>query len=355
MTAMFIELTLMPALEFWSAKERFDFKYKKYVLITIAMTILSLGGGVVAVLSTPYKVEARVFSDVAAKAIFSGIIFFLIVFQGKKIFVKEYWRYALKFNLPLLPHYLSNYILNQSDRLMIGRMVGNGQAAYYSVAYTISMMMTMVTAAINNALTPYIYKTIDAGDQGNIKKVTRPIFLLISGLSIVTMIFAPEVIWIFAGEKYAEAIYVIPPIAASVFFIFLYSMFSTIEYFYQRTGFIAIATCVSAVLNLILNYMFILRYGYYAAGYTTLVCYICLACMHFFFYKCVLKKMMPSVKDLYDIRLICITSVIVLVIMLLMVFTYSFMVLRYSLILLLAICTIWKRKYFTEILCLLNK
>lgn len=70
----------------------------------------------------------------------------------------------------MIPHYLSNYILNQSDRVMIGRMVGNSQAAYYSVAYTISTVMVLITNAINSSLTPYIYKSIASDEKGKIKK-----------------------------------------------------------------------------------------------------------------------------------------------------------------------------------------
>ena len=33
MVGMFLELLFMPALEFWAARQRFDYKYKKYVLI----------------------------------------------------------------------------------------------------------------------------------------------------------------------------------------------------------------------------------------------------------------------------------------------------------------------------------
>ena len=61
--------------------------------------------------------------------------------NGKKYIQKKYWKYALAFNIPLIPHYLSNYVLSQSDRVMIGKMVGNDKAALYSVAYTISTMM----------------------------------------------------------------------------------------------------------------------------------------------------------------------------------------------------------------------
>ncbi len=344
MLAMFIELLTMPALEFWSARERFDYRYKKYVAISVAMSILSLGGGVVAVLSTSCKVEARVYSDVIAKAIFAGTLFVLVLAKGRKFFDRAYWKYALAFNLPLIPHYLSNYVLNQSDRLMIGRMAGAGQAAYYSVAYTISTMAVLITTSINNSLTPYIYKSIDTGEKTGIKKATQPLILLVAGLSVLTMAFAPEIILLFAGRKYADAIYVIPPIAASVFFIFLYSLFSTIEYFYQKTGFIAVATCISAGLNLVLNYLFISLYGYYAAGYTTLVCYICLAVMHYAFYKKVLRKEMPEIRNLYDMKLILVTASAVLLVMLAMAFTYHMYLIRYGIIVILFAVGIGKRK-----------
>ena len=96
MIAMFGELLFMPALEFWAAKERFDFKYKKYVAISIVMTILSLVGGILAVINTNYKVEARVYTDVFSKIMFAGILYVLIFARGKKFYYKKYWKYLSK-------------------------------------------------------------------------------------------------------------------------------------------------------------------------------------------------------------------------------------------------------------------
>ena len=90
MAAMFVELALMPAVEFWAAKERFDFKYKKYVAISIATTVISLCGGALTVYITSHKLEARVFSDVFAKAIFAIVIFILLFVRGKSFFDKDY-------------------------------------------------------------------------------------------------------------------------------------------------------------------------------------------------------------------------------------------------------------------------
>lgn len=348
-TAMFLELMFMPALEFWAAEKRFDYKYRKYVIITLLMSLISLSGGVLAVISTECKVEARIFSDVFVKILFASVLFFVIILKGKTFFNKRYWEYALRFNLPLIPHYLSNYVLGQSDRLMISRMIGNTQAAFYSVAYTISTMMLLIMTAINNSLTPYIYRAIDSGNTKRIKMVTSPLVVLVGGLCIITMAFAPEVILLFAGRDYMDAVYVIPPVASSVYFVFLYSLFSTIEFFYQRTGVIAVATCISAALNLLLNYIFINKFGYYAAGYTTLFCYIFLALMHSIFHRRVWKQENGELKDLYDKKVIVAASAILLAVMLVMTVTYQLSAVRYGIIAILFVTAFLEKKKLFQI------
>ncbi len=353
--AMFVELLVMPALEFWTARERFDYNYKKVIIISISMNVLCLALSVLAILMTNYKIEARILPDVFVKLLFAGTLFIFILIKGKKLYNKEYWKYALKFNLPLIPHYLSNYILNQSDRLMIGKMVGKVQAAYYSVSNTISNVMMLLVLAINNSLTPYIYKTINDKHPEKIKNKISPIVILIALLSIVIMAFAPEVISIFAGKEYMDAIYVIPPITASVYFIFIYSMFSTIEYYYEKTGLIAIATSISAILNIILNYFGIKLFGYYAAGYTTLICYVCLSICHYIFYKKIIKEKLPELKDVYDTKLMAITSLLILGMMIFMSIIYKFIFMRYVIILFILLFVFIKRKYIIDIIKSLKK
>lgn len=339
MFAMGLELLFIPALEFWSTKQRFDFKYKKYVAVSILMTIISLGGGVLAVLSTSYKVEARVYTDVLSKVLFSAFFFCLIFKKGKKFYSLEYWKYALAFNLPLIPHYLSNYVLSQSDRIMIGKMIGTDKAAFYSVAYTISMMMILIVNAINGSLTPYIYKKINEHEQNvtskhnieiEVKKTANSIIFLVAILCLVSMLFAPEVIKIFAGTNYYEAVYVVPPVALSVFFIFIYSLFSNVEYYFQETKLISLATFICAILNLVLNFIFIRIFGYYAAGYTTLISYICLAILHYVFYKKVLK--IKNMGNIYDIKLILLVSLILLILLVSVVISYKYITIRYLMI-----------------------
>ena len=168
--ALFVEIFTMSAYEFWSTKQRFEYKYKKVVLSTLGMSVGSILLGIISVLATDnYKLEARVFSDVFVKAVISLVAFFVIVRNGKKLFDKKYWKYALLFNLPLIPHFLSTMVLSQSDRIMIKDMVGSSAAAVYSIAYTIGTMVLLITNAINNSFTPYTYQALKDKEYDGIK------------------------------------------------------------------------------------------------------------------------------------------------------------------------------------------
>lgn len=345
--AMLVEIFFLSAFEFWAARERFHYRYVKLVAVSLLSTVLNLSLSIGTILLSEDRLSARIYSDVAIKSILGLILFIYIMWDGKTFWNKRFWKYALLFNLPLIPHFLSNFVLSQADRIMIGRMVGDAQTAKYSVAYTISMMMNLLMSAINNSFVPYEYKGIKANQLSGIRKNASFLVIGFGGLSILPMIFAPEIISIFAESSYRDAIYVVPPIAASVFFIFVYSIFINIEYYFNKTVFIACATCVASGLNLLLNYIFIRYFGYYAAGYTTLTCYILLATGHFYFYRRTLR--LQQMKEIYDIKIVVAVSLAVLGFMLVLALSYPIWYVRYILILAMLVLGLIKRKVVKEI------
>lgn len=75
----------------------------------------------------------------------------------------EYAKFALLFNLPLLLHYLSVYVLDQFDKIMIQKMVSISAAGIYSVACNLGLIMKIVTQSVNNALVPWQYEKLEKG------------------------------------------------------------------------------------------------------------------------------------------------------------------------------------------------
>lgn len=355
MFCMFAELLFVPAYLFWSVGQRYDYKYKGIVIVSVILSISSPLVGIIAVLSTNYKAEARVISNALVQVVL-GLIFYIFNFKsGKKFYSKEYWLYALKFNIPLIPHYLSQTVLNQADRIMISRMISPSASAVYSVAYSISLIMSIITNAINSSFVPYSYKSIKECNYTGLKKTSNIIILIIGGMSILNMAFGPELVLIIGGKEYYDAIWVIPPIAASVFFMALYPLFANFEFYYEKTIYVMIASCSGAILNIILNYIFIKLFGYYAAGYTTLFCYIIFVIVHYIFQQKIVDKNVSIGDSVYDMKVIVLLSIIELTVMILMVFTYNFWYLRYGIIIIVTSLLLFYRKKIISVIQQMKK
>lgn len=344
---LFVEILFTSATAFWSARQRFEYRYRALVIVTIATNVFSLAMGILAILSTDAKVEARVVMDVVAKGVPGLILLVAIIAKGRCFFNKEYWKYGIMFTLPLLPHFLSHYVLSQSDRLMISAMVDNSAAAFYSVSYSISMALVIVVTAINDSYAPYTYQELDKGRIEGVRKNGYAILALVGALTVLVMSFSPEILALFAGPEYSEAVAIIPPLSASVFFIFMYSMVSNLEYFYKKTQMIAVASVVAAVLNIILNLVFIPVFGYMAAAWTTLVAYIALAFMHGLFSFRICKKKMNG--QVYSVRVLFLFGAAVAAVSVCMLFVLGMPIVRYLIVIVVSAVIFIKRQRVIEI------
>ncbi|MCC8161639.1 MAG: oligosaccharide flippase family protein [Lachnospiraceae bacterium] len=350
MYAMFIEILVAAAFHFWSAQQRVEVKYVRLVIFTLLNAILRPTVGVIAVLSFPeHRLEARIYSMILVDVLTFGGFFLGFFKNGLKTLTTKYWKYALAFNLPLVPHYLSQTVLNQSDRVMIKSMVGSSEAGIYSLAYSLASLMLILNTAVINTLTPWMYKRIRQKDYVAVGTKTVPILLLVAFANFTLTAFAPEAIRILAPSSYYEAIWIIPPVAASTYFIFMYSLFSNFEFYYDQTKFMMVASVLGACTNVVLNYIFIGIYGYYAAGYTTLFCYILYCVGHYLVMRWVSRKYMDGEK-VYNMKLIVGSSVVFVALCGLMMGAYNHVLVR--ILLYVAVCAVFvaKRNEFVRIL-----
>lgn len=311
MLAMIIMIWTSSVFSFWSVEQRVDFHYHKLVVISIITSIAKPVIGIVFVILANDKVTARILGLVLVEMVAYTWMFFSQMKHGRVFFDKFFWKHALRFNLPLVPHYLSMTVLNSSDRIMIDSLVGSNEAGIYSLAYSVSQIMTLFNTALLQTIEPWLYKKIKEKKIGDIANVAYPAFILIATVNILLIAFAPEVIKIFAPASYYDAIWVIPPVTMSVYFMFAYTFFAVFEFYYEKTQYVAIATVSGAILNIILNYIFIGIFGYSAAGYTTLFCYIIFAMYHFYFMRKICKKELNGVMP-YKVSILLIITMIFL-------------------------------------------
>lgn len=342
MLSMLLLIWLSAVWGFWSMTQRVEFLYRKVVGISLIMSFLTPLLGIFMVLNADDKVTARILSMVVVQLLLYTGLFFKQMLQGKAFCSHRYWQYALAFNIPLIPHYLSGVVLSSSDRIMIQQMVGDAAAGIYSLGCSVATVMSLFNASLIQTLEPWIYRKISEGRVLDIAPVAYTSFALIASLNMLLIAFAPELVAIFAPPSYYGAIWIIPSVTMGVYFTFTYCFFATFEFYFEKTSFIAMATVVGAAVNLALNYLLIPYFGYVAAGYTTLLCYIIYAASHYFFMQRVAREKFVGVK-IYSLSTILGITLVFMIIAGMFAITYEEIWFRYGLLLTLLAFSYIKR------------
>lgn len=341
--AMLVMIWSTAVFNLWAGEQRVSYSYIRLVIVTLIVSIAKPGLGILFVVYANDKVTARILGLALVELICYAWMFVIQINEGKQFVNIHYWKYVLSFNLPLVPHYLSQIVLNNSDRLMINKIVGPNEAGIYSLAYSLAQIMILFNVALLQTIEPWIFQKIKANKTEDIARVAYPTMIAIAILNLLLIAFAPEIVRVFAPSTYYDAIWVIPPVSMSVFFMFSYCFFANFEFYYEKRKFIMLASIGAALLNLILNYIFIRKYGYCAAGYTTLVCYIVYALGHYLFMQQICKENLNG-KKVYDWRILITITICFIVMGFTFMFTYDHMFIRYCIIGLIMIICLTKHK-----------
>ena len=355
MICMFIMMILTVAFNFWSAQQRNEFKYKTLVKMTLLISVLNPVSGIIAVLcNETYKVEARIIAITIVELVIYLGLYIKIIMKGKKLFDKRYWKYALSFNLPLVPHFLSQVILNHSDRIMIQQLVGYDATGVYSLAYSIAMILTMLNTSIMNSMRPWTFHRIKAGEEHKIESVGLGALIIVGIFNIILISFSPEIISIFAPSSYNSAISLIPPITMGVFFAFMYNLFVDIQMYFEKTKVTMIVAIICATINIVLNYILIPKFGYAAAAYTTLFSYMLMATLHYCAMKHVLRKKENSIK-IYNLKKIMLITIAFVISAIIMGMLAKHFIIRFIISIMIVVILVVKRKSIKEITSVLLK
>lgn len=332
---LFFQILFEIPVSFWLIEQRFEYKYKNVLLQTLFFSITnSVLGVVFVIVSNNNQSLARVISIVLTQFIIGSIVYFIFFKRSKKIFSTEGWKHILKVQIPLLPHSLSMIVLSASDRIMINSIISSAEAAIYNVAYSIGYITNVIQISLIDALKPQLYNRIKNNNLGTMQSIISSIMIFLFILIGTFLCFAPELMKFMAPDSYMNALYVIPPVAISTFFIFIYNIFSVISFYFEKTKSIMIASVLSAISNIVLNYIFIPKYGFIAAGYTTLASYILLSIFHFIIMRKTCSNNNIEPKHL-NCKLIFILSIFAIFLSVFFNFIYKLFILRTIFILVL--------------------
>ncbi len=346
MILLFAYCLFTPAYNYWLSRQRFEYKYKAITALMISSSIISTVASIILVLyvSDEYKAVAKL---IGSEAIMIGIAFIFCVASWKNVrkgFNLYYCKYAAKYNLPLIPHYLSMYVLSSSDRIMITKFDGAAQTAIYNVAYTVASILLILWNSVDASYAPWIYQKMEDKDYKAIAKRGNQVLVMFLGATLLSIMFAPEIMEFLAPDSYLEGVYIIPIVAAGVYFTVVYSLYMRIELYLKKMHTVTIGTVCAAILNIVLNVVFIPMFGYQAAGYTTLICYALLSLFHY------LNVKRLRYAQVYNNKFVLQMSLVMLVVIAIALMIYQYTIVRYVCIVVVLVLLYIKREEVIQLI-----
>ena len=179
---MFLDIYSSVVLSLWFARKRFDYAYKQLIDATLFISVASVLLGVACVWAAPddWKVVARVASNIAPSAVLAIAVWVLFLRDSREFFEREWWGQSIRLGIPLVPHYASQVLLNQADKVMISWFLDNTRVAIYGVAHSAGLLLVMVNNGINSSFVPWLYGNLRKGDCVKVPGVTNVLSLLVT-------------------------------------------------------------------------------------------------------------------------------------------------------------------------------
>lgn len=196
----------------------------------------------------------------------------LILFKNYFSYLKPEWRKGYIKNLlingaPIMFFGLLSFIFFATDQIILGKLRGTTEVGYYSIATKIILLINTVSGLLMTAVFPYLASQI--GNAQKVMKIFKKVLLGFITLSILLAVIgaiSAPLIPLIVGSQYGPSVGLFRFFIWIIVFMFPITLFDYILFAYNKQWLNFWFTAVCAIINIILNFMLIPRYGIFGAA-----------------------------------------------------------------------------------------
>lgn len=212
--------------------------------------------------------------QVVAAAALSAFCIWKLRKHTKLCFRAEHARYVLAFGAPLIIYQLGGILLGAADRFMIAAILGTSETGVYALSYNLGMTVSLVFVAISQAWVPYYYALMREKRYDEHDRQLELVIRIICACGLLVGVIGSEVARPLIGPAFHGGLNLVGIVAVSYVWRGLGQAYSRNFQFAKRTALSSGVFVVAAVVNVVLNWIFLPRWGIAAAAYTTLFSFI---------------------------------------------------------------------------------
>lgn len=292
--AVFIGIISQPK-QIWSSLQIVKYRVPKLAYFTLIAFILNLLISIILIVIFNLGVLGRIWGMII------GPFFLLIVsFLDFKKYAVNMFSLSkmiklIKYSFPLTFSLWSFFILTNTDRIMLERLMSLSDVGLYDIGFRIASVPLFITMGFRRMWDPIFYENMKKENYKIISKLISIFIAVFAFICAIIILFSKEVILLLVEQKFYGTISVIPLIVFGVFFNGSIAISNAFLVYDNKFKAIAATAAISSLLNIVLNYYFILMWGINGAAIGTATSYM-------IYFLLVILIAYKNVKKVFSIR-----------------------------------------------------
>ena len=205
----------------------------------------------------------------------------------KEGFDKDLWKQMIAYGLPILVMGFAGMINETLDRVLIKHLtpdqfLAEQQVGIYSANYKLSIIITLFIQAFRMGAEPFFFNHAKHDDARLTYARVMKYFMIVCATIFIGVLLYLDIFKYFIGKDYWEGLKVVPILLMANVFLGAYYNLSVWYKLTDKTQLGARVSFIGAAITLILNWLWIPKFGYMGAAWATLICYFSMAAISYF-------------------------------------------------------------------------
>ncbi len=209
------------------------------------------------------------------------------ILRVKIKFNKKLWKELIYYSLPLLVAGLAGTINEALDRVMLKHLTPDDlhpleQLGIYGANYKIAVLMQLFIQMFRFAAEPFYFSRAKEKDAVSLFGDVLKYFVIICMIIFLMVTLYIDIFKHFIGRDFYGGLNIVPVI---LYAIFLLGVFFNLSMWYKLknlTRYGAAITIGGAMITVVINWIFIPKYGYLASAWAHFTCYLAMVIVSYF-------------------------------------------------------------------------
>lgn len=263
---------------------RMENKAKVFAGLRVLHILISIIFNIIFIVGFRMKAEGVLIANLLASGLTFLVLLKFAIPQLTLNFPKQLYKELLKFGFPYIPAGLAGIAIQVIDRPILKLLTDDSTVGIYQANYRLGVLMMLVVGMFDYAWRPFFLQHAKDQDAKELFAKAFTYFVAFMLLILVSVsLFIKDLIRIrlfgkyFIHPDYWGGVAIVPIVLLAYVFTGAYVNFVVGVYLEKKTKYLPYATGAGGLVNVLVNFLLIPKYGLMGAAYATLLSYIVMA------------------------------------------------------------------------------